>query len=352
MHGLLDRSTPEEVAKDIYRHEYFIDARVKGMYRTEELSRSLNYFGDPLAQFVKVAVTCRGKDYDCAKMVSKWFQDSHHKSIWPYAHRLVLRLSGSRDCDVECPPSPRAPLPECPLSVSPDGQRIDVSLPAGTNGIATLQYCDKNGTVDGVSWGQVELIHAANSACKSPKWIYLKEVLPDALVVGNTTSRIQSTAAVAQAARTIEGEFEVHVPTTGGYRIFAYWNEVWDEALPTQIRPAQTQLCFTESAISPAIPTQHGDKLALTGQTATKRKLSVRVVDGGFGYGSGAIVLVECNPKKPPSASPVFSARVLGDRVEAVDVLDPGEGVLPDTIQRLVIARQPPVHRCSSSGSC
>lgn len=330
MHGALDKCqlpAALPVANEIYRHEYYVDHCMKGLYNNPNPERAINYFGDPLGEWFKVELHCRGTDLQCNKALS-WYRAWSPKDewIWPDINRTTLTLIGENACIPNCPEDPLPPLKKpCPIEVRSKrgNHEITISLPAGTTGTAILRFAKENHAHDELDWGTVELIHAVNAACIPPKWHRLAEIVPPALAASPGQS---------QQMRLLEGSFNVHVPTSGGFRIYAYWNEVWDEGLPTQFRPAEVELCFNDAS-------------SLKMEQARQLDMFVRLIDGGFGYVSGAVVIVECNPRHPPTRLPVFQAHIVGDQVDSIEVVDPGEGASPESIQKLIVVRRPPMHR-------
>jgi hypothetical protein len=341
MHGVFDRMRPDEIASQIRLGERYVDHGFLGV----DSGGILNYLADPAARRVAVWVRSGGAVFprgsaDKAKQVGpllNWNGDGSPKAS-------LLRLEIDK---AEYVPSARhdarAALPAQPISVdaSASPPRISVALPPGVEAEAVLAW---TGTDDSSppgpfhkqdEWRSVPLVHVLNGPRSPGAWERLEEVVPIA-VAGDPPP----------TTRTLSGSVRADLPTTGWYTVTGYWNDPWDERQSAQFGEAEVE--------------------ALTDAAGAIR--SVRVADGGFGYGNSAVVVVEAlNPQNgdvvasfiPPVLEPVVSQAAAdgnaNDRPSAVGTVaqvlvhDGGQGF--DKRQMcLRVIRRPPFHRSAEAG--
>jgi hypothetical protein len=294
----------------------------------------LNYLGDIDAQKAQIQVL----SYDVIPDdTNKQPVASNKGSVelvspdqWPKARGVLLRLTAARN-----EPAARDSLPSLdacnakavnvygPVELKnfKAGSLVTLALPPGTTGQAVmLLEIAKNGKlstgakiVQPPTWRSIHLIHATNAAMAKPHWDSLAEVLN-----GNPTG-------TPNTNRTLSCSFHIDRPSSGSYKVLAYWNELWDEAVPKQHQPAE---------------------FVITSECGQAKR--ARCVTPGFGYGATAVVLFE-SLTSPGAALPGITITPDKGLVNdaSLRIVSPGNK-LHDTLH-IRVMRRPPLVRIAEA---
>jgi hypothetical protein len=310
MHGRLDGGAAA-AAGSIRDHERHFDPEpdMLGLLKVPHSHGNLNYMPDPASARVAFALELPASAGTAPPEKTAFLYAMDGAAAkWPWAAGMKIALAAN-GLDERAFPSL---VYEVPTAAEPGGV-IRVSLPAATDARLIQYFVDSSLAHDSAEWGGWRVVHATNGALMPPSWKSLVELEP-----------------AATGPRRFVAEFELHRPSTGAWNVFAYWNEVWDEALPTQFRAAKLLFKFDRKG---------------------KRVLSIDVSEPGMGYGSDAVMVWESVPgEEPPKKLPRSRASIVNGVVDSVAVLDGGEGVTAANVRPRLV-RRPPLHRTAAASA-
>ena len=160
---------------------------------------------------------------------------------------------------------------------------------------------------------RIHVLQVTNGAWLRPRWLEF---------------RVNPSPERDQTSHKLEGSFEVDVATTGGYTLAGYWNECWDEG---------QSLGWEEATIR----YPDGDLNALT-------SIPVQEKDGGYGYGSEAVVLLTPKDGTPtPAELPVLGSVITNHTIKRLEIRSRGNGWTKQLGIRVL--RQPPLFRVATA---
>jgi len=290
LHGKYDGNPSSRVAYSIRWHEKHLEDQVLGLYHGKGF---LNYFPDPVVSDVEIQLGMHLDEMTAGSPITLSGSPIHARFFspkrWPQVQCIRLELGASGRALRDYEPTFPVRKPGRPQRAPSSPPLVRLNLPPGAMGQAVIRQPGVTRDPNSVRrWPPIQLVHATNGAWLKPKWDFLEEA---------SSATLEPSA----AARKLQGKLQIDVATTGGYSVQAYWNEPWDESLPTQHEPAEAIL-----EVENGEPTR------------------CKVTNPGFGFGTRATILFE-NLK--PQKEPQFRISLYCGTITGIAIHHPGVGL-------------------------